>query len=89
MADEETVQRLIAALETQSLKYEVYYKLISMRSWLSRSRGKVVAESKTFHSIIRQVRPCGQSGRKIRKGRLLRCKRNISTNWCGIVSPKS
>jgi integrase len=28
VADEETVQRLIAALETQSLKYEVYYKLI-------------------------------------------------------------
>lgn len=28
VAGEETVQRLIAALETQSLKYEVYYKLI-------------------------------------------------------------
>ena len=28
VADEETVQRLIAALETQSMKYEVYYKLI-------------------------------------------------------------
>ena len=28
MADEETVQRLIAALEAQSMKYEVYYKLI-------------------------------------------------------------
>ena len=28
VADEETVQRLIAALETQSFKYEVYYKLI-------------------------------------------------------------
>ena len=28
VADEETVQRLITALETQSLKYEVYYKLI-------------------------------------------------------------
>ena len=28
VADEETVQKLIAALETQSLKYEVYYKLI-------------------------------------------------------------
>lgn len=27
VADEETVQRLIAALETQSMKYEVYYKL--------------------------------------------------------------
>ena len=28
MADEETVQRLITALEGQSLKYEVYFKLI-------------------------------------------------------------
>lgn len=28
VADEEAVQRLIAALETQNLKYEVYYKLI-------------------------------------------------------------
>lgn len=30
VADEETVQRLIAALETQSMKYEVYYKLSSL-----------------------------------------------------------
>lgn len=28
MADEETVQKLIAALETQSMKYEVYFKLV-------------------------------------------------------------
>ena len=28
VADEETVQKLIAALETQSMKYEVYFKLV-------------------------------------------------------------
>ena len=28
VADEETVQKLIAALETQSIKYEVYFKLV-------------------------------------------------------------
>ena len=28
IADEETVQKLIAALETQSMKYEVYFKLV-------------------------------------------------------------